>query len=88
MPNAFLLAIRVAGLPVVPDATALWGSVDLRDAQGKPLGQAVGGSSAVQRVAGKPDTVTGTWSIVLGQPLTHKGALAWILPWAVVRAAI
>jgi hypothetical protein len=60
----------VAGLPAVPDATALWGSVDLRDAQGKPLGQAVGGSSAVQRVAGKPDTLTGNWSIVLGQPLT------------------
>jgi hypothetical protein len=64
----------LSGLPDIPQAMNLSGDVIVKDAQGKPIGGAGGGSSSIQWVAGKPGTVTGTWGNVMLAPLNQSEA--------------
>jgi hypothetical protein len=75
---AFADAKRVAfgytitGLPDVPDALYLGGTIDVKDPQGNPFGGGYGGRSEVQRVDGQPGAVTGNWSHVMREPIDQK----------------
>jgi hypothetical protein len=64
----------LSGLPDIPQAFNLSGDVTVKDAQGKFVGGAGGGSSSVQWVAGKPGSVTGTWSSVMLESLNQSEA--------------
>ena len=60
----------ISGLPDVPDAVFLKGSLEVRDSQGDVFTSAgYGGQSTAQRVEEKSGTYTGTWSAVLQNPL-------------------
>lgn len=62
----------INGLPDTPDATALNGSISLKDTQGNLISS--GGSSTVERAAGKPGVLIGKWSIVFQDPLEQSEA--------------
>lgn len=60
----------IEGLPVVPDAVDLFGTIQLVEKSGTgELGW--GGHSSVNRVEGSPGTVVGTWSSVFAKPFTQ-----------------
>ena len=60
----------IEGLPDVPDATNLFGNVQLVEKSGTgELGW--GGDAAVNRVPGSPGTLVGSWSSVFAKPFTQ-----------------
>jgi hypothetical protein len=60
----------IEGLPDVPDATYLFGQVQLAERSGTgELGW--GGDAAVSRVPGSPGTLVGSWSSVFAKPFTQ-----------------
>lgn len=60
----------IEGLPDVPDATHLFGTVHLVEKSGTgELGW--GGDSTIHRVEGSSGTLTGTWSSVFAEPFTQ-----------------
>lgn len=63
----------IRGLPNVPDATSLLGAITLSDASGQPVSNGWE-SSSVERVAGEPGMIRGTFSAKLQQPLTEPEA--------------
>lgn len=63
----------IRGLPDVPDATSLQGTITLSDASGQPLSNGWE-SSSVERVAGEPGVIRGTYSTNFRQPLTEPEA--------------
>ena len=64
----------ITGLSDVPDATVLQGMIGLKDDQGKWVGGAGIGSSSVERVAGQPGVLRGTYSVGYLEPLTQPEA--------------
>jgi hypothetical protein len=74
---AFVDAKRIAfgytisGLPELPEAASLGGTIAVNDAQGVSYPGGNGGHSTLQRVQGQPGTLSGTWSSVLREPLTQ-----------------
>ncbi|GAP12441.1 hypothetical protein LARV_00176 [Longilinea arvoryzae] len=62
------------GLPDLPDATSVYGTIALSDAAGAMLGGAGIGSSTIERVDGQPGVLRGVYSIGFQQPLTGPEA--------------
>lgn len=60
----------ITGLPDLPDAFILGGTIVVTDAQGNPVGGGDGGSSTLHRNPDQAGTLSGTWSTILQQPLT------------------
>ncbi len=64
----------IAGLPDVRNALYLGGTIVVKDPQGNPFGGGYGGRSEVQWVEGQPGTLSGTWSVVMPEPLDQGEA--------------
>ncbi len=64
----------IAGLPDVPDALYLDGTITVKGQQGNPFGGGYGGRSEIQWVEGQPGTLSGTWSMVMPEPLAQAEA--------------
>jgi len=64
----------IAGLPDVPDALYLGGTIAVKDQQGNPFGGGYGGRSEIMWVEGQSGTLSGTWSMVIPEPLDQAEA--------------
>lgn len=62
----------ISGLPDIPEALTLNGTILLRDEQGNPVDGGGAGSSKIERVEGKPDTVVGSWSSSFQEPFVQS----------------
>ena len=60
----------LSGLPDLPDAFILGGTIAVTDVQGNPIGGGYGGSSSLERSSDQSGALSGTWSTVLQQPLS------------------
>lgn len=60
----------ITGLPELPEAALLGGTIDVSDAQGNQYGSGYGGFSTVKRSIEQPGALKGTWSTILQKPLT------------------
>lgn len=75
---AFVDAKRVAvgytvrGLPDIPEATELLGTMELTANQDEPLPWSEDGSSTISRLEGEPGVLQGTWSFVFAAPLNQS----------------
>lgn len=61
----------ISGLPDLPEAAILGGTIAVSDGQGNPYSSGYGGSSTLQRSEDRPGELTGTWSMFLPNPLAE-----------------